>query len=245
MSRPSSRENLKQYALRKLGAPVVDINVEDSQLEDRLDEALQFFGEYHFDGVERTFISHKVTQEDIDNKYLTVSDSIASVVRLFHFNQGTINMFDVRYQSALNDFYSFSNSSFIEYDIYKRHMNMVAQMMQPERAIRFNRVTNRLRVDMNWGEEISVDEYLVAEAYTVLDPETWTEIYDSILLKKYVVAQFKQQWGQNQLKFTGVQLPGGVEFNGRQLYDDGKEEIDKIEEEILDKYEEPPAFMTG
>jgi len=245
MARPSSRENLKQYALRKLGAPVVDINVEDSQLEDRLDEALQFFGEYHFDGIEKTYLSHKITQEDIDNEYITVSDSIASVVRLFHFNQGSINMFDVRYQSALNDFYSFSSSSFVEYDIYKRHMNMVAQMMQPERAIRFNRVTNRLRVDMNWSEEIALDEYLVAEAYTVLDPETWTEIYDSILLKKYVIAQFKQQWGQNLMKFTGVQLPGGVEFNGRQLYDDGKEEIDKIEEEILDKYEEPPAFMTG
>ena len=245
MARPSSRENLKQYALRKLGAPVVDINVEDSQLEDRLDEALQFFGEYHFDGIEKTYLSHKITQEDIDNEFITVSDSIASVVRLFHFNQGTINMFDVRYQSALNDFYSFSSSSFVEYDIYKRHMSMVAKMMQPERAIRFNRVTNRLRVDMNWAQEIDVDEYLVAEAYTVLDPDTWTEIYDSILLKKYVIAQFKQQWGQNLMKFTGVQLPGGVEFNGRQLYDDGTEEINKIEEEILDKYEEPPIFMTG
>mgnify|MGYP005812607735 FL=1 len=109
MGRPQSREDLKQYALRKLGSPVVDINVDDSQIEDRLDEAIQFFGEYHFDGIERVYLKHEITQEDIDNEYFSVSDSVASVVRLFHFNQGTINMFDVRYQSALNDFYSFSS----------------------------------------------------------------------------------------------------------------------------------------
>lgn len=245
MARPTSRENLKQYALRKLGAPVVDVNLEDSQMEDRLDEALQFFGEYHFDGVQRTYLKHEITQDDIDNEYFTASESVASVVKLFHFNQGSINMFDVRYQSALNDFYSFSAQSYIEYDIYKRHLGMVSKMLQPDRSIRFNRVTNRVYIDMDWDEEVDVGNYLVAEAYTVVDPETFTEIYDSILLKKYVVAQFKQQWGQNLMKFTGVQLPGGVEFNGRQLYDDGTEEINRIEEEILDKYEEPPAFMVG
>ena len=245
MARPRSRENLKQYALRKLGSPVVDINIEDSQMEDRIDEALQFFGEYHFDGIERTYIKHEVTQADIDNGYVEVSDSIASITQLLHFSQGTINMFDVRYQSALNDMYSFSSSSFIEYDIYKRHMSMVTNMLQGERMIRFSRVTNRLYVDMNWDEAVDVGTFLVAEAYRVLDPETYLEIYDSILLKKYVVAQFKQQWGQNLMKFTGVQLPGGVEFNGRQLYDDGTEEINKIEEEVLDKYEEPPAFFVG
>ena len=245
MARPRSRENLRQYALRKLGAPVVDINIDDSQMEDRLDEALQFFGEYHFDGIERTYLKHEVTQTDIDNEYFEVSDSVASVVNLFHFNQGTINMFDVRYQTALNDFYSFSSQNFIEYDIYKRHLSMVTQMLQGDRMHRFNRVTNRVHVDMDWSEEIDVGEFLVAEAYVVLDPETYTEIYDSILLKKYVVAQFKQQWGQNLMKFIGVQLPGGVEFNGRQLYDDGTEEINKIEEEVLDKYEEPPAFFVG
>jgi len=245
MGRPQSREDLKQYALRKLGSPVVDINVDDSQIEDRLDEAIQFFGEYHFDGIERVYLKHEITQEDIDNEYFSVSDSVASVVRLFHFNQGTINMFDVRYQSALNDFYSFSSQSFIEFDIYKRHMTMVAKMLQPERSIRFNRTMNRVYIDMRWDQEVDVGNFLVAETWNVLDPNTYTEIYDNILLKKYVTAQFKQQWGMNLLKFTGVQLPGGVEFNGRQLYDDGTEEINKLEEEVLDKYEEPPAFTVG
>ncbi len=245
MGRPQSREDLKQYALRKLGAPVVDINVDDSQLEDRLDESIQFFGEYHFDGIERIYLKHQITQEDIDNEYFSVSDSVAAVIRMFHFNQGTINMFDVRYQSALNDFYSFSSQSFIEYDIYKRHITMISKMLQPERSIRFNRTVNRVYIDMNWDQEVEIGDYLLAEAWNVLDPNTYTEIYDNILLKKYVTAQFKQQWGMNLLKFTGVQLPGGVEFNGRQLYDDGTEEINKLEEEVLDKYEEPPAFTVG
>jgi|TARA_Y100000310_G_scaffold324775_1_gene387089 hypothetical protein len=245
MGRPQSREDLKQYALRKLGAPVVDINVDDSQLEDRLDEAIQFFGEYHFDGIERVYLKHEVTQDDIDNEYFPVSDSVASVVRLFHFNQGTINMFDVRYQSALNDFYSFSSQSFIEFDIYKRHITMISKMLQPERSIRFNRTMNRVYVDMKWDNEVEVGDFILAETWNVLDPNTYTEIYDNILLKKYVTAQFKQQWGMNLMKFTGVQLPGGMEFNGRQLYDDGTEEINKLEEEVLDKYEEPPAFTVG
>ena len=245
MARPRSREDLKQYALRRLGAPVVDINLDDAQMEDRLDECLQFFAEYHFDGVERTYIKHEVTQTDIDNGYITVSDSITAVVKLFHFAEGSINMFDVRYQSALNDFYAFSSQGFIEYDIYKRHLSMLTQMLTPERQIRFNRTTNRLHVDMKWDDEITIGNFLVAEAWAIVDPESFTEIYDSIMLKRYVTAMFKQQWGQNLIKYSGVQLPGGIEFNGRQIYDDATEEINKIEDEVMEKYDEPPAFMVG
>ena len=245
MARPSSREDLKQYALRRLGAPVVDINLDDAQMEDRLDECLQFFAEYHFDGVERTYLKHEITQTDIDNGYITVSDNITAIVKLFHFAEGTINMFDVRYQSALNDFYAFSSQGFIEYDIYKRHLSMLTQMLTPERQIRFNRMTNRLHVDMKWDEEVEVGKYLVAEAWAIVDPESFAEVYDSIMLKRYVTSMFKQQWGQNLIKYSGVQLPGGIEFNGRQIYDDATEEINKIEDEVMEKYDEPPAFMVG
>ena len=245
MARPNSREDLKQYALRRLGAPVVDINLDDAQMEDRLDECLQFFAEYHFDGVERTYLKHEVTQTDIDNGFITVSDNITAVVKLFHFSEGSINMFDVRYQNALNDFYAFSSQGFIEYDIYKRHLSLITRMLTPERQIRFNRMTNRLHVDMEWEEEIEVGQFLVAEAYAIIDPESFGEVFDSIMLKRYVTSMFKQQWGQNLIKYSGVQLPGGIEFNGRQIYDDAINDIALIREQMSNTYELPPLDFIG
>ena len=261
MSKPSSREQLKEYALRRLGSPVISINVEDSQMEDRLDDALQFFAEYHFDGVERRYYKYAVTQEDIDRNKPSASDplnggyipldgidkNIVSVVRLFQFSESTVNMFDVRYQMALNDFYGIRTGmgNIANYDITKRHLSLIQQMLDPEKMIRFSRVKNRLHVDMNWDEDITAGDYLVFECYSIIDPEVYTEIYNDRLLKKYFTSIIKRQWGTNLSKFEGIQLPGGVQFNGNQLFEQAQQDIEKIEEEVQLRYELPIDFNVG
>ena len=239
MAKPSSRSTLKEYALRRLGAPVIEINVDDAQLEDRIDDALQFFSEYHFDGVEKSYLKLEVEQADIDNEYITVSDSVISVTRLFQFSEGTVNLFDVRYQMALNDFYGLRNpnQSMVQYDITKRHLSLIQDMLSPEKQIRFSRVTNRLYIDMDWSKEVSVGDFIVAESWVVLDPDTYTEIYNDRLLKRYVTELFRRQWGSNLSKFEGIQLPGGVSFNGREIVERAQTEIDKIEENVQLMYD--------
>ena len=249
MSKPATRQQLKDYALRRLGAPVIDINVDDSQVEDLVDDALQFFAEYHFDGVEQTYIKHQVTQTDIDNGYVDMDDldvNVVSVTRIFPISTSTVNMFDVRYQLALNDFFgSFTPGSLTNYTITQQHLSALEKILDPEKNIRFSRVTNKLHGDFNWAEDMTVDDYIVIEAYTALDPETYPEIYNDRLLKKYVTALIKRSWGSNLSKFEGVQLPGGVQFNGQKILDEAREDIDKIEELVQDRYELPPDFMVG
>jgi hypothetical protein len=247
MAKPNSRSTLKEYALRRLGAPVVEINVDDAQLEDRIDDALQFFAEYHFDGVEKTYLKHQITQDDIDNEYITISDSVISITKLFQFSEGTVNLFDVRYQMALNDFYGLRNpnQSMVQYSITKNHLSLIQDILSPEKSIRFSRVTNQLKIDMDWSEEVNIGDYIVAEAYTILNPETYTKIYDDRLLKRYVTELFRKQWGSNLSKFEGIQLPGGVTFNGREIMERAQTEIDKIEENVQLMYELPPDFMVG
>ena len=247
MANPTSRATLKDYALRRLGSPVIEINVDDSQLEDRIDDGLQFFAEYHFDGVEKTYLKHIITDEDVTNEYITLSDDVISVVKLFQFSEGTINLFDVRYQMALNDFYGLRNpnQSMVQYDVTKRHLSLIQDILAPEKSIRFSRVTNKLKIDMAWSEDVEVGDYIVAEAYVVLDPETYGEIYNDRMLKKYITALFKKQWASNLSKFEGIQLPGGVTFNGRELYEQAQAEIEKMEEQVQEMYELPPDFMVG
>ena len=257
MAQPQSRQELKEYCLRKLGAPVIEINVDDSQLEDRIDDALSLYAEYHFDGVERRYYKYQVTQEDIDRAsgdpnggYIStngIDSSIISVIRLFQFSESSVNMFDVRYQMSLNDFYGIRTGlgSINNYDITKRHLSLLQQMLDPEKMIRFTRVTNKLYVDMNWEEDVTAGDYLVFECYSVIDPETYTEIYKDKFILKYTTELFRYQWGANLSKYDGIQLPGGVQFNGRQIMDDARTQLDKLEEEMSLRYELPPDFMVG
>ena len=214
----SSRDNLKQYALRRLGSPVVEVNVDDQQMEDLMDDALQMLSEYHFDAVERMYLTHTVTQTDYDNRYITVSNN--QIVSLQSLDLG-------------------------HWAMVQQHLRLLQQMLEPEKNLRFNRVTNRLHIEGDWPNDLSVGTTIIVECYGTIDAETFTELYDNILLKKYVTALFKRQWGQNLSKFTGLQLPGGVEFNGTEIFDQANEEINRIEEEIQDKYELPSDFYTG
>jgi len=249
MAQPNSRQSLKDYALRRLGAPVIEINVDDAQVEDALDDALQFFAEYHFDGVEETFISHQVTQTDIDNKYINmdaIDDRVVSVTNILSINTNNSSMFDPEYQIALNDFFGyFTPGTLTNYAITKQHMSMVQQMLDPDKNFRFSRVTNRLYGDFDWEKDLEVGDYVVIQAYTALDPNTYPEIYNDRLLKKYVTALIKRIWGNNLSKFTGIQLPGGIQFDGQRILSEAQDEIDKIEDEVQDRYELPPDFMVG
>jgi hypothetical protein len=244
----ASRDNLKNHALRKLGAPVVEINIDDAQLEDLMDDALQMLSEYHFDAVERMYLTHTITQSDFDNRYVTVTNNaIVAVTQMYPvgFESHAANMFDVRYQLALSDFWGLQSMDLGHWAMVQQHLRLLQQMLEPEKNLRFNRVTNRLHIEGDWPEDLQVGGKIIVECYATVDPEAFPELYDNILLKKYVTALFKRQWGQNLSKFSGMQLPGGVEFNGTEIYEQANEEVNKIEEEIQDKYELPSDFYTG
>jgi hypothetical protein len=268
MAEPATREQLKQYALRNLGKPVIEINVDDAQLEDRLDEALQYFSQYHYDGVERVYLKYQYTEADKTrltsntsssatknsittnfseaNNYLIVPDSVLAVNRIFNLSdKHNLNLFDVRYQLRLNDLYDFSSTSIIHYDMVLRHLDFLDHILVGEKPIRFNQHNNRLYIDMDWSEDLSVGEYIVIECYRKLDPETMTDVYNDIYLKRYVTALFKKQWGANLSKFNGVAMIGGVTLNGQQIYSEALQDVERLETEIRGTYETPVTYMIG
>ena len=269
MATPATRSNLKEYALRALGKPVIEINADDDQLEDRIDEALQYFAQYHYDGIKRTYLKYQYTQADYDRmtvdgsnetatknsvsttfkegqNFIIVPESVVSVINLFPFsNKGNLNLFDVRYQLRLNDLYDFSSTSIINYDNVLRHLDFLDHILVGEKPMRFNQHDNRLYIDMDWKNDLEEDEWLVIECYRRLDPNTYTDIFNDIYLKRYVTALFKKQWGANLSKFNGVAMVGGVTLNGQQIYSESLADIEKLEQEIRSSYELNPAMMMG
>tara|TARA_Y100001937_G_scaffold119561_1_gene175494 strand:+ start:341 stop:1168 length:828 start_codon:yes stop_codon:yes gene_type:complete len=268
----TSRETLKQYALRALGKPVIEINVEDDQVEDRIDEALQYFAQYHYDGVERMYLKYEVQAADITRarsdetlstvtdeedtsvtavfkegkNYIPVPDSVVSILQVFPFtDKAALNLFDVRYQIRLNDLYDFSSTSIIHYDMTLRHLDMLDHILVGERPIRYNQHKNRLYIDMDWKNDVSAGDFLIIECYRKLNPETFKDIFDDIFLKKYLIQLVKKQWGTNLSKFNGVAMLGGVQMNGEQIYTQAQDEINKLEEQIQLAYELPPNYMMG
>ncbi len=251
MAAPNSRESLIEYSFRRLGSPVIEINVDWQQAEDRVDDALQLFSERHFDGVEKAFFAVEVTDEDIENGYFDTNSfgavngptgdgptgrDIVTVTKVFQFGQfSNINMFDVRYQLALSDYFGINrgligavSQGLASYDSTKRYINMIEDFFQPEKAVRFNKVTNRLHLDTNMNSELEAGQFIIVESYVKLNPITFTEIFDDRLLKKYVTALIKRQWGANLAKYDGVQLPGGVSRRGGEIMRAAQEDIDRI-----------------
>ena len=268
----TSRETLKQYCLRALGKPVIEINVEDDQVEDRIDEAIQYFAQYHYDGSERMYLKYQVTADDItrarsDETITTVTDTadstvtasfkegknyipmpsnVMSVLQIFPFtDKAALNLFDVRYQLRLNDLYDFSSTSIIHYDMTLRHLDLLDHILTGERPVRFNQHKNRLYIDMDYGEDVKAGEHIIIECYRKLDPSTYTDVFNDIYLKKYVTQLIKRQWGANLIKFGGVQMLGGVTLNGEQIYQQAIDEIQRLEEEMKNAYELPPNYMMG
>ena len=281
MAQPASRTDLINYCKRQLGAPVLEINVADEQIDDLVDDALQLFHERDYDGTIQTFLKYKITQADIDrgrarggdstagivttsatstidgqsvtfnfeenSNYLQVPPQVIGITKIFRFdgtNTVTNNMFSVKYQMFLNDIYYFGSTEILTYAMTKRYLEDMDFALNTEKQIRFNMSQDRLYLDIDWGS-MNVDDYLIIDCYRLIDPNDFTRVYNDSFLKRYLTALIKRQWGQNLIKFQGVKLPGGIELNGRQIYDDAEKELDKIKEQMSNTYELPPLDMIG
>lgn len=281
MAQPASRTDLINYCKRQLGAPVLEINVADEQMDDLVDDALQYFHERHFDGVVQTFLKYKITQEDIDrgrtrgnnktvgivtttasstidgssvtfsfeenSNYLQVPSSVIGINKIYKFdgtNTITNNMFSVKYQMFLNDIYYWGSTEILTYAMTRTYLEDMDFLLNTEKMIRFNQRQDRLYLDIDWGS-VTKDDYIIIDCYRLLDPNDYSRVWNDSFLKKYLTALVKRQWGQNLIKFQGVKLPGGIELNGRQIYDDAEKDLEIIREQMSNTYELPPLDMIG
>lgn len=247
MAVPATRAEFKEYCLRKLGKPVIEINVDDDQIDDRIDESLKYYWDYHFDGSEKVYYKHQVTETDKLNKYITLPENIIGAVSVFSMGDPLVrsdDLFNIRYQIALNDLYTLTSVSMIPYYMVMEHLALIQEMLVGKHPIRYSRHKNRLYVDMDW-ESVKASEYLLIEAYEVIDPDVYTDAWGDRWLQNYCTAKIKYQWGSNLTKFTGMQLPGGVQFNGERILQDAQEEIQKIEQEMISGYSLPVLDMIG
>ena len=247
LNKPASKEELKEFCLRQLGYPVIQINVDDEQVNDAVELALEYWHEFHFDGVERTYLKHQITSQDISNQYVQLGDNVISATRIFPVggtNQ-SMTFFDLRYQLRLNDLWDLSSTSYTNYALTMQHLRTLDMLFSGETPVRFNRVNERLYIDWDWATDIQVGEWIVAEGMVIIDPDTYTKAWNDRLLKKLATSYIKRQWGNNMKKFGGMQLPGGVTMNGQQIFEEATREIESIEKDIRDTYEAPPQFLVG
>ena len=282
MAQPATREELITYCKRQLGAPVLEINVADEQVQDLLDDAVQFFQERHFDGVYPAFLKYKITEDDIkrgrsrggndDNvgittstatatidggttsfsweetsNYLQVPPEVIGVTKIFHYdgsNTITNNMFSVKYQLFLNDIYYWGSTEILTYAMVKTYLEDINFLLTTQKQIRFNQRQDRLYLDVDWAN-VTEGDYIIIDCFSTLDPSDYSKVWNDSFLKKYLTALMKRQWGQNLIKFQGVKLPGGIELNGRQIYDDAQKDIEVIREMMSNTYELPPLDMIG
>ena len=246
MAVPATRSQFKEYCLRTLGKPVLEINVDDDQVEDRIDQALRYFWDYHFDGSEKTYYKHQVTAQDKINRYITMPENIIGVINIFSIGDAlnTNNMFNIRYQIALNDLYTLTSVSMVPYFLALQHIQMLEQLLVGQQPLRYNRHMNKLNIDMDWNK-LDDNDFLIIEAYEIVNPDTYTDAWGDRWLLQYTTALIKKQWGTNLTKFNGIQLPGGVTFNGEKIYNDAHDEIEKYEEEMSKSYSLPTYDMIG
>jgi hypothetical protein len=280
MAQPSTRQELIDYCLRKLGAPVLEINVAEEQVEDLVDDAIQLFNERHFDGVYQTYLKYEITQQDIDrgrakgisgvgvastsvttnivgtattfnyyesSNYLQVPSHVVGINKVFQFegsNSIASGMFSIKYQLFLNDIYYWGSTELLTYSMVKTYLEDINFLLTTQKQIRFNKRQDRLYMDIDWSS-LTVGQYLVIDCYRMMDPNDYSKVWNDSFLKPYLTSLIKRQWGQNLIKFQGVKLPGGVELNGRQLYDDAQREIDAIIEKMSSTYELPPYDLIG
>ena len=246
MAAPTTRSAFKEYCLRRLGKPVIEINVDEDQVEDRIDDALRYYWDYHFDGTEKIYYKHLVTDTDKTNKYITVPDNVIGAVNLFNIADPSIrsdDLFNIRYQIALNDLYTLTSVSMVPYYMVMEHLSLISEMLVGKQLMRYNRHMNRLYIDMDWNS--LSNEYLLVEAYQIVDPTEYVDVWKDQWLMRYATALIKRQWGSNLTKFTGMQLPGGLTFNGEKIYNDAVAEITDLEDKMISSYSLPVMDMVG
>lgn len=243
---PTSRAEFTEYCLRKLGKPVIEINVDEDQVSDRIDEALRYYWDYHFDGSDKTYYKKLLTQQDITNKYITMPDNIIGVVNIFDLGSalGLNNLFNIRYQIALNDLYTLTSVSMVPYYMAMNHVQFLEQMLIGKQPLRYNRHINKLYIDMSW-DQVSPDNYIIVEAYQIVDPDVYTKAWSDRWLARYASCLIKQQWGQNLKKFEGMKMPGGLTFNGQKIFDEATSERVDLEKEMIYSYSIPVTDMIG
>tara|TARA_B100000902_G_scaffold2275_1_gene2876 strand:+ start:14 stop:856 length:843 start_codon:yes stop_codon:yes gene_type:complete len=280
MAKPSTRQGLIDYCFRRLGAPVLEINVDDDQVDDLVDDAIQYFNERHFDGVERMFLKYELQQADIDrgkasgtsgvgivtttgtsvdsgsgsftssfyenSNFIQVPDSVVGIEKVFKFDTSSISggMFSIKYQLFLNDLYYFNSVELLQYAMTKSYLEDIDFLLTTDKQIRFNKRQDRMYLDIDWNAQ-SAGDFLVIDCYRALDPDSFTQVYNDSFVKKYLTALIKRQWGQNLIKFRGVKLPGGIELNGREIYDDAQREIDQLKQTMMLENELPPLDLIG
>lgn len=229
---PTNRASFKAYCLRRLGAPVIEINVDDDQVEDRIDDALQFWFDYHYDGTELAYYKYQVTETDRTNGYITLPDNILGAVDIFDVGDqyGVQNMFNIRYQIALNDLYTLTSVSLVPYHMAMTHLSLLQEILVGRQPMRYNRYNNRLYIDTDWSN--FTGSWIIVKAYSVIDPNVYTAAWSDKFLKKYATALIKKQWGENIKKFGNMQMPGGVVFNGQEIWNEANAEITQLEHEL-------------
>ena len=263
----NSRTKLIEYCLRRLGSPVIDINIDglvtnpdgttnstnpytgsaDSQISDRIDDALQFYQDYHYDAIQKVYVKHQITSTDITNQWIPITDAYTGVINVFPFEDtnSSTNMFNLRYQLRLNELYDFLDVEISNYVISQQHLQLLSNVFSGSHQFDFNRLVDRLHIYLDWTNDVNAGEYFIIEAYKIIDPETYTDVYNDIWLKRYATALLKRQWGENLMKYDGLTLPGGITYNGSAIYDSAITEIDALETEMQSKYEEMPQFLVG
>ena len=247
LNKPANKEELKEFCLRQLGYPVIQINVDDVQVDDAVELAFEYWNEFHFNGTERTYVKHQITEQDLTNEYVTVSDSLIGAIRVFPVGGSAMamNMFDLRYQLRLNDLWDLSSTSYVNYSLTMQHLATLNLIFTGQQPIRFNRLTNKLYIDWDWKNDIVAGEYIIVEGIVITDPDTYSRVWNDRMLKKLTTAYVKKQWGQNMSKFDKMQLPGGVTMRGVDIFNEAVNEIKETEQEIRSTYEAPPGFLVG
>ena len=247
MAQPTTRVEFREWCLRKLGKPVIEINVDRDQVEDRIDEALSYYWDYHFDGTEKTYLKHQVTQTDRDNGYIDVPENIIGAVNIFPLNMSYLspsNMFSAQYQFVLNHIHEIASYNMTNYVMSMSHLQFMEEILVGKQSIRYNRHVNRLYIDTNWSH-LEVGMWIVAECYSIVDPTVYTDVWKDRWLQNYATAKIKYQWGSNLTKFVGMTMPGNVQFNGEQILNDAMNDISALEEEMISSYSLPVADMIG